>query len=285
MLDLKITDAHVHFWKFDPVRDAWITGDMQVIRKDFLPADAEKMFFEWGVEGCVAVQADTSELETSFLLDLASKHTCIHGVVGWVDLKADNLEEKLQAYKNLPKLKGFREIMQGQPDEAFLGNRKFREGIAQLGPHGFTYDILIYHDQLPSAIRFAEKYPEQQFMLDHIAKPDIAGGEWKKWKENMRALAQHPGMLCKLSGMVTEAHWKTWSYDQLRPYMEIAAEYFGTGRLCFGSDWPVSLLAADYGKVLEVVLEFLKQVSPEEQRAVLSGNTRGFYKLDYGSVA
>jgi L-fuconolactonase len=276
---MRIIDSHVHFWNYDLQRHGWISDEMAVIRKDFLPPDAERIFRDNKVEGCVAVQADTTDGETEFLLTKARENGFIKGVVGWTDLCSSELETKLQVYSQEALLKGFREIMQGSPDEQFLANKSFREGLGKLQGFGFTFDLLIYHYQLPATIRLTEKFPEQRFILDHIAKPDIRSGEWKKWKEGIRELARHPNTFCKLSGMITEADYTRWHYDQIKPYMEIVAEFFGTDRLCFGSDWPVCLVAGRYKQVVEVVERFLEQVSPEEREMVMSGNIMQFYNL------
>lgn len=277
---MTIIDSHVHFWNYDPVRDAWITDDMKVIRRNFTPEDAWKVFEPNGVSGCVAVQADESNKETAFLLGLAEKHEFIRGVVGWIDLTLKNTPELLASYSKLPLLKGFRNIIQGQPDEKYFLNKVFREGMKQLQPLGYTYDVLVYHDQLPQAIAFTEKYPDQRFMLDHIAKPDIKNRQWKKWKEDIHEIAKNPNMFCKVSGMVTEADWKQWRYEDLLPYLEIVAEYFGVDRLCFGSDWPVALLAGKYEEVLGVLRTFSLQVSAPDREKLFSGNTSLFYKLN-----
>ena len=272
-------DAHIHFWNYDPVRDSWITEEMAVIRRNFTPKDAQKVFAENDVAGCIAVQADQSDHETHYLLQLARENDFIKGVVGWVDFTADQIEEQLHAYKKEPLLKGFRHIIQGQTDEAYFTNKAFIRYMSLLAPLGFTYDVLIYHDQLPQAIRFTEKYPDQRFILDHIAKPAIRHKAWKQWKEDIKELARNPNMYCKLSGMITEADWKQWQYQDLVPYMEIAAEYFGTDRLCFGSDWPVALVAGSYAEVVQVVRQFMAQVPKEAREKVMAGNTATFYKL------
>jgi L-fuconolactonase len=277
---MKIIDAHMHFWNYDANRHGWINDDMQVIRKDFLPGDAEQIFQKLGIEGCVAVQADTTEAETEFLVQLSQQHKIIKGVVGWVDLATEDLEEKLLLYSKQPIIKGFREIMQGAPDEQFMTNENFQAGLKQLAPLGFTYDVLIYHNQLPSAIKFTEKYPDQDFILDHIAKPNIKQHDWKKWRDDIRELSKNPKMYCKISGMVTEADWQRWNYENMRPYLETVGEYFGTDRICFGSDWPVCLVAAKYQDVLKIVTEFLSEVPVSEREQVLSGNITRFYKLN-----
>jgi L-fuconolactonase len=273
-------DAHQHFWKYSPERHAWIDDRMQVIRRDFMPGNLAPELANAGIEGCVAVQADETEAETHFLLDLALEHDFIQGVVGWTDFKAPDISDRLAQWKAFPRLKGFRAIMQGQPDEKYLTNRAFIEGVGQLERNGFTYDLLVHHDQLPSLIRFTEKFPDQPFILDHIAKPDIANGRIKPWKEHMKTLAQHPGIYCKLSGMVTEADWKNWRYEDLAPYLEIAGECFGTDRLCFGTDWPVCLLAGEYQTVKAVMDRFLGQVTEAEREQIWGTNASKFYNID-----
>ena len=275
-----IIDAHVHFWDYDPVRDAWINEEMAVIKRNFTPADAQKTFATHGVTGCIAVQADQSDHETRFLLRLAAENPIIRAVVGWIDFTDDALEEKLAAYKHETRLKGFRHIIQGATDEQYFQNKKFLQGMAHLSSWNYSYDLLIYHDQLPQSIRFTEKYPDQRFILDHMAKPPIKHQQWKAWKEGIRQLAMNPNMYCKVSGMITEANWQRWSYQDLEPYLDTVAEYFGTDRLCYGSDWPVALVAGNYSRVIQVVHQFLQQVTAAEREKVLSLNTKTFYKLD-----
>jgi len=272
-------DAHQHFWKYNPVRDAWITEDMQVIRRDFLPEDLQPILGKEQVAGTVAVQADASEQETEWLLEQACRHDFMKGVVGWTDLKAPDLPDVLRRYQAYPKLKGFRAITQGKPAEQYFDNKDFNQGVRSLHQHGFTYDLLIYHHQFPEAIRFTEKCPDQPFMLDHLGKPAIAVKEMKKWKEHMRILSANPKVYCKLSGMVTEADWQQWRYEDIAPYLEIAGEYFGVHRLCFGSDWPVCLLAGPYSQVSGILHRFLEQVRQEERECVWGGNAEEFYRL------
>lgn len=276
---MRILDSHVHFWNYDPVKHTWINDEMKAIRRSFGPEDAKQLFDPYKIEGCVAVQADTTDSETDFLCALAAKHRLIKGVVGWTDLQASDVSSTLEKYSQNPMIKGFREIMQGAPDEQFLTNKLFLEGVGRLNAFHFTYDILIFHHQLPSAIRFADQFPDQPFMLDHIAKPDIKNGEWKKWKEDIREMAKNPNIYCKVSGMITEADMQRWTNNDILPYLEIVAEFFGTDRLCYGSDWPVALLAGQYGQVLEVINEFLNQVSNTEKEKILFHNTNRFYNL------
>lgn len=252
---------------------------MKDIQRDFLPEDLLSEINAQKIDGTIAVQAAESETETRFLLELAEENNFIKGVVGWVDLKDEMLEAHLQEWKKFPKLKGFRTVTQGKPDDLYFKNKFFQKGIRHLTAHRFTYDLLVYHDQLPAAIQFTERFPDQAFILDHIGKPAIIAGEIKRWKENIRVLSQHPRTFCKLSGLVTEANWKKWRYEDLSPYLEIAGEYFGADRLCFGSDWPVCLLSGSYSEITEIITRFLKQLDPGEREKIWGANAANFYQL------
>lgn len=273
-----VIDAHQHFWKYDPVRDSWITDEMAVIQRDFLPGDLEQELSANGVDGCVSVQADQSEDETQFLLQLADQSTFVKGVVGWVDLRSDNLTDRLVYFREFPKLKGFRHIVQGEP-AGFLENTKFISGINELHKHGFTYDLLIYHYQMQEALSFVAKIPDTRIVIDHIAKPAIARGEKTQWELNMAAMATFPNIFCKLSGMVTEASWRNWKRDDFYPYLDEVMEAFGPERLMYGSDWPVCLVAAQYREQLDIVRSYISRLSDEEQKAILGENAVTFYGL------
>ena len=272
-------DAHQHFWTYDPLRHGWIDDDMKAIRRDFLPADLEPELKKAGIDGTIAVQADETETETEFLLRLSEENDFIVSVVGWVDLKGPETEARLQALKAHRKLSGFRCIMQARPDEEYLSNRRFLQGVGMLQRYGYRYDLLVHHDQMGSLLRFTDRFPDQPFMLDHLGKPPIAEGGMRRWREDVRILARHPHTFCKLSGMVTEARRDRWTYNDLAPYMETAAEFFGTDRLCFGSDWPVCLTAADYATVTETVRRFLSQVDEADRERVMGLNAKQFYGI------
>ncbi|HEX9151238.1 MAG TPA: amidohydrolase family protein [Flavobacterium sp.] len=275
----KRIDAHQHFWKFDPVRDSWIDGSMQKIQKDFLPEDLLPLLTKNKFSGCVAVQASQSIEETNFLLNLATKNDFIKGVVGWIDLLDDNIAERLAAFSSQKKLKGFRHVVQGEPDDFMLRN-DFRNGISELKPFGYTYDILVFHRQLPAAIDLVNRFPDQAFVLDHIAKPDIKSGAIQSWKENIKELAKAENVICKISGMVTEANWHSWTMDDLKPYLDVIFENFSKKNLMFGSDWPVCNLAANYNLVVKTLEEYISQLPTQEQELIWHGNANTFYKLD-----
>jgi L-fuconolactonase len=281
-----VIDAHQHFWHYDPVRDNWITDQMSTLKRDFLPQDLFPQLAANGVDACIAVQADKSEEETMFLLEFAREHSQIAGVVGWVDLSARNLGQRLEYFSQFKKLRGFRHIAQAEPDEWFLVREDFCRGVGLLNSFNFTYDILIYPKQLPAAIKLVERFPEQRFVLDHMAKPEIRNAKIESWAEHIRNLASHNNIYCKLSGMVTEADWKRWSHDQFAPYLDVVFDAFNPDRLMFGSDWPVCLLAAEYRQVKELVADYVRDFRVEQQQKIFGLNASRFYglgSLQYGS--
>jgi L-fucono-1,5-lactonase len=272
-------DAHQHFWRYDPVRDGWITDAMSRLKRDFLPEDFEGECKANGVDGSIAVQVDQSENENLFLLDLAERNEKIVGVVGWVDLRSPAAEERLQFFSQRKKLRGIRHIAQGEPDDQFLVGRDFTRGISLLRDFGFTYDILIYPKQLPAAIELASRFPEQRFVVDHLAKPQIKEGGREPWASYMRAIAQNKNVYCKASGLVTEADWLHWKAEELRPYLDVVFEAFGPERLMFGSDWPVCLLAASYRQVKELIWSYVEVHAPQQKVNIFGGNAMRFYGL------
>jgi L-fuconolactonase len=271
-------DAHQHFWHFDPVRDSWITEEMSVIRKDFLPPDLAPLLADQDIQGTVAVQADQSEDETRLLLDLSKEHPFILGVVGWVDLLGPKLQERLQHFCGFERFKGVRHIAQAEADH-FLARGDVVRRIGMLAEFDLTYDILVYQHQLPAVLSLVRRLPDQRFVLDHMAKPLIGEGVVEPWATHMRELASHPNVFCKVSGMVTEASRTGWIPGDFVPYLDVVFEAFGTERLMFGSDWPVCLLAAGYDRVVDLVEEYVQDFSQSEREAVFGGNAVGFYGL------
>ena len=272
-------DAHQHFWRFDPVRDAWITPEMGAIRRDFLPADLAPLLAESGIDGVVAVQADQSLAETDFLLGLSAQHSFVKGVVGWIDLRAGDLARRLDGWSGHARLKGFRHIAQGEPDD-FLARDDVVRGIRTIGRLGYAYDILIYPRQLGAAVALVARCPDVRFILDHCAKPPIASAELATWRTGFRALAVHENVFCKLSGLVTEASWSSWTDGQLVPVLDTALEAFGAERLMFGSDWPVCLLAADYARVAGSLHRWAARLSDAEQTCIFGDTAVSAYQLE-----
>jgi L-fuconolactonase len=272
-------DSHQHFWNYDPVKHAWINDDMEIIREDFLPEDLEPILNEYGFNGCVSVQADQTEAENTMLLDHAAKHSFIKGVVGWVDLKADNVEERLDYYQQFKKLKGFRHILQGEADRAYMLHPDFKKGISKLKQFGYTYDILIFTDQLGYANEFAAAFPDQPLVIDHLAKPKIKDGDINQWAADIKTIAQNKNVSCKLSGMVTEADWRAWKPEDFTPYIDLVFEAFGTDRVMYGSDWPVCRVAATYRETLGIAEGYVAKLSNTEQAKFWGENAIKFYSL------
>jgi L-fuconolactonase len=272
-------DSHQHFWRYDAVRDAWITDSMAVLRRDFLPEHLAAELTANGIDASIAVQADQSESETMFLLDLAEKNKWIAGVVGWVDLSSPRVGERLEYFSHSPKLRGFRHIAQSEMDDRFVARRNFVNGVAQLRAFGFTYDILIYPKHLPAAIELVARLPEQRFVIDHLAKPGIKFGKTSPWAAQMKEVAQNNNVFCKLSGLITEADWRHWKAVDFKPYLDAVFDAFGAERLMFGSDWPVCLLAATYRQVKQIIEEYVKGFSQSDREKVFGGNAARFYGL------
>ncbi|MEZ4896308.1 MAG: amidohydrolase family protein [Saprospiraceae bacterium] len=272
-------DSHQHFWQYSPSSHSWINDEMQVLKRDFLPSDLEPLLTSRSMDGCVAVQAAQHERETDFLIHLADQHSFIKGVVGWVDLRAKNVEARLSHYAQFPVLKGFRHIVQDEPDPHFLLQPDFCRGIEALQKFGFTYDILVYPIHLEVAYLFASRFPEQPFVVDHLAKPYIKQQEIEPWASQMRKLASLPHVYCKLSGMVTEADWKHWHSRDFKPYTEVILEAFGAERVMIGSDWPVCLLAGDYVRVIDLGEELISALNPTDRTKIMGGNAARFYNL------
>ncbi len=276
-----ILDAHQHFWKYDPDTFGWINDSMRVLRRDFMPEDLGPLLAAEGIAGCVAVQAMQTDAETTFLLDLANQNSWIKAVIGWVDLLADDLDEQLEWLGKFQRLKGFRHIIQDEPDEQFMLRPDFVRGMQALGAHDFSYDLLVYEHQLPMVPLLLDQCPDQRFVLDHLGKPIIGPKPSDRWIESIYAIADHPHTCCKLSGLVTEADWRNWKPADFQPFLEIALDAFGPERLMWGSDWPVCLLAVKaYPEVYHVLDNFLKTRPESEQTAIMGGNAARFYQIN-----
>ncbi len=274
-------DAHQHFWHYDPVEFAWIDESMSTIQRDFLPAHLKPILDKNGIEGCIAVQAPQTLHETEWLLELASHNEWIKGVVGWVDLRSPSVWKQLNAFVKHPKFKGVRHIVQAEPDTNFLMRPDFNNGISELSRHNLAYDILIYPQQLPCAIQLVDHHSNQRFVVDHLAKPHIKDSQMEPWATHIKEIAKRPNVWCKLSGMVTEANWKTWKPEDIKPYIDTVLHAFGPKRIMFGSDWPVCLVAGKYEKVLEIVTEAISSLSQGEQSAIMGETCAGFYRVSH----
>lgn len=272
-------DAHQHFWKYNEIRDSWISTEMEILRKDFLPADLKPILETNGFEGCITVQSDQSEDENRFQLENADKNYFIKGIVGWVDFQADNIEERLGHFSQYKKLKGFRHILQGESKRDFMLQSAFLKGIGLLKNYDFTYDILVFPDQLTFVEKFVSKFPDQRFVINHIGKPNIKAKKLSDWENDIKAIARQENVFCKISGMITEADWQTWKREDFSPFIDVIVNAFGTKRIMFGSDWPVCLLAATYEQTVLVTENYFKAFSQTEYGQFFGGNAKAFYQL------
>ncbi len=272
-------DAHQHFWKYNPVRDSWITDEMRVIRKDFLPGDLAPLLKQNDLDGCVVVQSDQSEEENVFQLNNANGHGFIKGVVGWVDLRAADVEERLAYYSSFKKMKGFRHVLQAERQRDLMLAPGFMNGISKLKQFGFTYDILIFPDQLQYIPPFVTAFQDQKFVLDHIAKPNIRDNKMEEWKKDIEAIARYENVYCKISGMVNEADWYNWNPEDLAPYIDVVVHAFGVKRIMYGSDWPVCLVAGSYKNIIGIVKNYFSSYSNDEQELFFGENATRFYNL------
>jgi L-fuconolactonase len=272
-------DSHQHFWRYNSERDSWITDEMSILKRDFMPEDLIPELHLNEIDGCVAVQADQSERETIFLLNLAAEHQEIQGVVGWINLCSTDLHERLEYFSSFEKLRGFRHVAQAEPDERFLVREDFMRGVQQLQRFRYTYDILIYPQQLSAAIELVEKIPEQRFVLDHMAKPQLRSGEIQQWAKQMRAISTNQNIYCKASGLITESHWHNWRDFNFTPYLDVVFEAFGPDRIMFGSDWPVCLLAGKYQDVKTLLSTYVQDLPLEQQKKIFGQNAVSFYGL------
>jgi len=218
--------------------------------------------------------------ETRWLLELAGKHAFIKGVVGWVDLCSADLLRQLETFANHPKFVGVRHMIQDEPDDEFILGAGFMNGIAQLRRFDLAYDLLIQPKHLRAAAQLVQKFPQQPFVLDHIAKPRIAQRLLSPWREDLRELARSRNVFCKLSGMVTETKWNQWKPSEFTPYLDSVVEAFTPERLMIGSDWPVCLLSGYYASTMQVVIDYVQQFSPPVQSGVLGRNCARFYGID-----
>lgn len=272
-------DSHQHFWSYHPAQQVWMTEQMGVLRRDYLPDELKPLLHASGFDGSIAVQARQMAEETEWLLQLAANHAFIKGVVGWVDLRSPKLGMQLENFSSHSKLVGVRHVVHDEPDDNFMLQPEFRRGIAQLREFGLTYDLLLFPRHLPVAVKLVEAFSEQPFVLDHIAKPAIRDGQMSPWREDLHRLAKFPNVFCKLSGMVTEGKWQQWQPEDFHRYLDIVVEAFGPERLMIGSDWPVCTLSGDYAATMSIVTDYVHKFSTEIREGILGGNCARFYGI------
>ena len=273
-----IIDSHQHFWNYNPERDTWIDESMQVLKKNFLPKNLKPILINNGIDGCISIQADQSYQETEFLLKCASNNKFIKGVVGWVDLCSPNLEKKLEKYTSDKMFKGVRHIVQSESPE-YLLRKDVQSGISKLSKFNLTFDLLVTPIQLQSAIKLVKIFPNQKFVLDHIAKPRISEPLNKTWVNDIINLSKYSNVFCKISGLVTETKGYNFSDTDFLPFLDVIFKYFSFDRIMYGSDWPVCLLAADYKKVLEIISNYLMGYDSKIREKIMGTNAKIFYNL------
>lgn len=279
MYKMKI-DSHQHYWHYNSTDYGWMGEEMGAIRRDFLPADFLPELKSIAFDGSIAVQARQSAEETRWLLELADQYPHILGVVGWVDLRAEDVRQQLSDFAAHPRAVGVRHVIHDEPDVDFMLQPAFVRGVQQLVDFGLAYDLLLFQKHLPNALKLVQSCSSQQiFVLDHIGKPVFNGVAYLKWREGIRQLALNQNVYCKLSGMVTEVDWQHWEASDFEVYLQLLLDKFGADRLMIGSDWPVCLVAGSYSKVMQVVQDFIAQLSPDEQSAILGGNAARAYGI------
>jgi L-fuconolactonase len=272
-----VIDAHHHLWRYNDSDYVWMSDAMTSLRRDFLVPDLEQVAQESGIEGTIAVQARQTTEETEWLLDLATRHHLLQGVVGWVPLCEPDVARFLERFAAESKFKGVRHVLHDEPDDCFMLRADFNRGISLLRDFGIAYDILIFERHLPQTIEFVDRHPNQIFVLDHIGKPRIKERIFSPWEDNLYELARRENVYCKVSGMATEAHWTSWQPEQLRPYFDVVLAAFGPKRLMFGSDWPVVTLAGEYAGWVRTFRSFIAELSPAEQESISSATAKAAY--------
>jgi L-fuconolactonase len=273
-----VIDAHVHFWEYNKQQHTWINSDMKELQQNYLPQNITTTLQRNGVAGCVAIQAHDSEVETLFLYELSKTHPFIKGVVGWVDMMADNVAERLQYFSQHTIIKGFRYGVLTEPD-SFLLQKNFESGIAAMHQYNYTFDLLVCTSKLKDAIALVSKFPEQLFVLNHLALPAVEEKKIEEWNVLIKEIALHQNVHCKLSGLFTEARWKQWSPGDFYPYLDVVFEAFGTQRLMFGSDWPVMLLSGMYVQWKSLLEKYMQDFKEEKKLQVFGSNAIAFYSL------
>ncbi|MCC9603615.1 amidohydrolase family protein [Stieleria sp. JC731] len=276
-----LIDSHHHLWQYSATEYPWIDDQMTELRRDFWSNELREIASTHHVDGFVSVQARQSLTETETLLQLAETEPLIHGVVGWVDFRSPELAAQLDRFRHHRKLRGMRHVVQDEPDDDFLLGKTFNDGVAQLAGSGLVYDVLIFAKHLKPTIQFVRNHASIPMVLDHIAKPAVAAGQFdQSWKASIEQLAEQDNIVCKFSGVATEVRDATWDVETIRPYWDTVLEAFTPSRLMFGSDWPVCLLRTDYGCWLATVRELAAELSSDEQQQIFSGTAIQTYRLE-----
>jgi len=275
-----IIDSHQHFWQLGRFDYPWMNSSLGVLYRDYLPDQLEPILGQNGVGKTVVVQASNSVEESRWLLNLADEYPFIAGVVGWVDLGSDDVDRQLDELVPHPKFKGVRHLVESEPADDWLIQPQVLRGLKRLSTYGVSYDLLVHTRHLKYIQKVVDACPDLKLVIDHMAKPPIANGEIERWRQELRQVAANERIYCKLSGLVTEANWTSWTKSDLRPYVACALELFGSSRLLFGSDHPVCLLAASYEQVLASFRELLNELGDDEEQKIFGSNAAEFYGLN-----
>ena len=274
-------DSHQHFWRYDGQSHhfPWMKGDFACLGRNYSPDDLKPLLDGQGFDGTVAVQAREMPMETDDLLLLAAKYPIILGVVGWLDLCDPQIEAQVAKAALNPKLRGLRMLIHDQVDVDFADSSSHAHGVSLLQRYGLTYDLLLKPQHIASATRLIDQFPNQKFVVDHIAKPDIRQGQTEPWQSLMAEIAKRPNVSCKLSSVITQANWTSWTQSQIAPFLDHVLNVFGANRIMIGSDWPVSTCAADYASTMGLLTDWSRHLSAAEQAAFLGLNCIAFYGL------
>ncbi|MBO0600645.1 amidohydrolase family protein [Sporosarcina sp. E16_3] len=273
-------DAHQHFWKLSKNLNDWPTSDSKAIYRDFTPADLEEHLKKHDIHKTVTIQAAPFVEETKFLLDLADQHEFIGGVVGWIDMSSKQFPELFTEFRNHPKFVGIRPMLQNLKDDQWILQPEVKRNISILIEHDFPIDILIYPKHLPHIVTLLKEFPSLRAVIDHCAKPAIQNRQWAPWADLIEQFSEFESVMCKISGLVTEADHHSWETDEFRPYIHHLINCFGTERVMFGSDWPVCLLAAQYDEVVEIITSNLpEEMTMKDKKLLYGGNAQKFYRL------
>ncbi|MDQ0455778.1 amidohydrolase family protein [Rhizobium paknamense] len=270
-------DSHQHFWKVERGDYGWLTPDLGTIYRDFMPEDLTREMRRAGITRTILVQAAATQAETDFLLEIAARTDFVAGVVGWIDMEAEDFAARLSRYRQNPRFLGIRPMLQGLDDDAYILRPSVIDSLKAVADSGLAFDILTFTRHLPHVIAALKQVPNLRAVVDHISKPEIAKGVLDPWRAHIEEIAGFNSVSCKVSGMVTEAG-ADWALEDIRPYVDHVARCFGPDRLMFGSDWPVCTLAASYGEVANLTRTLLSShFGPEELHRIFETNAARFY--------
>jgi L-fuconolactonase len=270
-------DAHQHFWRRDRGDYTWLTPALSPIYRDYLPADLAPQLAAAGISQTILVQAAATVAETRFMLELARENPFIAGVVGWADFESADAPAQIAALAQEPALVGLRPMIQDIPDTGWMLRENLAPAFEAMIEHGLVFDALVMPPHLPALLELARRHPRLRMVLDHGAKPPIASGDVTAWKRDVAALAEHTAMVCKLSGLVTEA--RSADPARLADCVDHLLQCFGPARMLWGSDWPVCELVCTYSEWHSLTDQLLARLSADDRECIYSGTARETYGI------